>query len=56
VLCFIVADDRRERLRDVGITCAQLVTKAWGRVSACRDPERNRLQIFEDFDTSGPRA
>jgi catechol 2,3-dioxygenase-like lactoylglutathione lyase family enzyme len=51
-LCFIVDDVEAERqqLRRVGVSCHPVVTEGWGRYAAFRDPEGNRLQLFEVFD------
>jgi predicted enzyme related to lactoylglutathione lyase len=54
-LAFIVDDveHSRQRLEQVGVSCAPLVEERWGRFAALRDPEGNRLQIFEVYDTGG---
>ena len=52
-LCFIVDDVDRERIRleQTGVTCDPVLQEDWGRYAAFRDPEGNRLQLFEVFDT-----
>jgi catechol 2,3-dioxygenase-like lactoylglutathione lyase family enzyme len=52
-LAFIVysVEQSRDRLAESGISCGPVVTEAWGRFAAFRDPEGNQLQIFE---VSGP--
>jgi catechol 2,3-dioxygenase-like lactoylglutathione lyase family enzyme len=52
-LCFIVDDVDRERVRleRAGVACDPVVEEDWGRYAAFRDPEGNRLQVFEVFDT-----
>lgn len=52
-LCFIVDDVDRERIRleQAGVTCDPVLQEDWGRYAAFRDPEGNRLQLFEVFDT-----
>ena len=56
-LCFIVDDVDRERTRleHAGVTCDPVLEEEWGRYAAFRDPEGNRLQLFQVFDT-GDRA
>ena len=51
-LCFIVDDVNRERsrLEQAGVTCDPVLEEDWGRYAAFRDPEGNRLQLFEVFD------
>jgi predicted enzyme related to lactoylglutathione lyase len=51
-LCFVVDNVERERARleGVGVRCDPVVTERWGRYASFRDPEGNRLQIFEVFD------
>jgi catechol 2,3-dioxygenase-like lactoylglutathione lyase family enzyme len=57
-LAFIVdnVEQSRQRLEHVGVSCAPLIEERWGRFAAFRDPEGNRLQIFEVFDTGGARC
>jgi catechol 2,3-dioxygenase-like lactoylglutathione lyase family enzyme len=52
-LCFIVDDVDRERIRleQAGVKCDPVLEEDWGRYAAFRDPEGNRLQLFEVFDT-----
>jgi catechol 2,3-dioxygenase-like lactoylglutathione lyase family enzyme len=52
-LCFIVDDVDRERIRleQAGVTCDPVLEEDWGRYAAFRDPEGNRLQLFQVFDT-----
>jgi catechol 2,3-dioxygenase-like lactoylglutathione lyase family enzyme len=54
-LCFIVDDvvERRARLEAAGVACDAVAEEGWGRFAGFRDPEGNRLQIFEVFDTHG---
>jgi catechol 2,3-dioxygenase-like lactoylglutathione lyase family enzyme len=54
-LAFIVdnVEESRQRLERSGVSCASVVEERWGRFAALRDPEGNRLQIFEVFDTAG---
>ncbi len=53
-LCFIVddVDVERARLEQAGISCEPVIAEDWGRFSHFRDPEGNRLQIFEVFAKS----
>jgi hypothetical protein len=48
-LAFIVdsVEESRERLASSGVWCGPVVSEAWGRFAAFRDPEGNQLQIFE---------
>ena len=45
-------DRERARLEQAGVTCDPVLDEDCGRYSAFRDPEGNRLQLFEVFDTS----
>ena len=48
-LALIVDDVQEQRavLRERGIACDEIVDEQWGRYAAFRDPEGNRLQIYE---------
>jgi predicted enzyme related to lactoylglutathione lyase len=56
-LCFIVDNvaEQWNRLTDNGVDLDPIETHDWGRCAAFRDPEGNRLQIFEVTDhTAAP--
>jgi catechol 2,3-dioxygenase-like lactoylglutathione lyase family enzyme len=57
-LAFIVdnVEESRKRLTRAGVDCGPVAEERWGRFAAFRDPEGNRLQIFEVFDTSSGNA
>jgi catechol 2,3-dioxygenase-like lactoylglutathione lyase family enzyme len=52
-LSFIVDDvhAERARLEKAGITCEPVIAEEWGQFAYFRDPEGNRLQIFQVFAT-----
>ena len=54
-LCFLVDDvpAQRAQLEASGVACDEVIAEEWGRFAGFLDPEGNRLQIYEVFDTSG---